>query len=139
MCLETSTSTPSMERGCWPRGWLLCTVHQCQGCCLPLASLTPNSAQWLEYSAPENTYLLISILLERFSSCFRRFQVFLSSLPQAAWWHFIKSLAGWLREATESLAKRTKIFPFPWGRSKVISDWEFHILKPQDNRRLKLG
>lgn len=75
-----------------------------------LVSLMPNSAQWLEYSAPENIYLLISILLERFSSCFRRFQVFLSSLPQAAWRHFIKSPAGWLREATDSLAKHTGSF-----------------------------
>lgn len=51
-------------------------------------SLMSYSAQWLEHSwAPENIYLLIAVLLEQFSSCFKRSQIFLSSLPQAAWWH----------------------------------------------------
>lgn len=136
MCLETSTSPRRLDGTrmlAW--GWLLCTVHQCQKCCLHCI-IMPNSAQWLEYSAPENTYLLISILLEIFQ-LFQKISGFLSSLPQAAWLHLLRALLDG-SEKPQNLWQNAQV-PFPWGRSKVISDWEFHILKPQDNRRLKLG
>lgn len=78
--------------------------------------------------APEK-HLLITISLEKFSSCFERSQIFFFNLPAPSRLVgcLLSAQISWLRKARGAFAKC--MAPLSWGRGKVISDWEFNILK----------